>query len=193
MVEYTDSITGKGTYNRNNLHISLKLTPNESGNYDANMTFTNESGVKKSWKTANYITEAELLSLDSFVFAGQTLSTGADYGNGVAGIKNVIVKRTGVQVKEGDAILLSEGETVGIRFRNPTVKPFDAQLVLVRYAGEKFSSMKIIDFGGRRDKEGYLSIRVEKEKEDEDRFLLMLLDGHNNLKPLKSAENIIIK
>ena len=191
-VEYTDRVTGKGTYNRNNLHINLKLTQNATGSYDATMTFTNELGSQKSWTIANYLTEAELLKIDNFVFAGQTLAEGLKYGSGIAGIKNVVVTREGVQIKDGDATLLAEGETLGIKFNNPTGKPFDAQLVLVRYAGEKFSSMKIVDFNGRRDKDGYLSIRVEKEKEDEDRFMLMLLDAHNNLKPLKSAENIVI-
>ena len=191
-VEYTDTVTGKGTYNRNNLHINLKLTQNSTGSYDATMTFTNELGSQKTWTIANYLTETELLKIDNFVFAGQTLAEGLKYGSGIAGIKNVVITREGIQIKDGDATLLAEGETLGIKFNNPTGKPFDAQLVLVRYAGEKFSSMKIVDFNGRRDKDGYLSIRVEKEKEDEDRFMLMLLDAHNNLKPLKSAENIVI-
>ena len=192
-VEYTDTITGEGDFNRNNLHINLKLTPNSKGNYDAAMVLTNEFGtVNERWTVADYLTGAEFLKIDNFVFAGQTTKDGTSKGVGVAGIKNVIVKKTSTQVKEGDAIVLSEGDTLGIKFRNVLERPFDAQLVLVRYAGEKFSSMKIVDFNGRRDKDGYLSIRVEKEKEDEDRFMLMLLDAHNNLKPLKSAENIVI-
>ncbi len=192
-VEFTDYVTGKGPYNRNNLHINLKLTPNASGNYDANMTLVNELGnVNSSWTITNYVTGAEFLKLNTFAFESETVKVGTAKGMKMAGIKNVIIKKTSTVTKDGSTLVLSEGDTVGIKFTNTLARPFDAQLVLVRYVGDKFSSMKLIDFNGRRDANGYLSIRVEKEKEDEDRFMVMLLDGNNALKPLKSAEMIVL-
>ena len=157
------------------------------------MTLVNELGnVNSSWTITNYVTGAEFLKLNTFAFESGTVKVGTAKGMKMAGIKNVIIKKTGTVTKDGSTLVLSEGDTVGIKFTNTLARPFDAQLVLVRYAGDKFSPMKLIDFNGRRDANGYLSIRVEKEKPEEDRFMVMLLDGNNALKPLKSAEMIVL-
>ena len=178
--------------NQNNQRVKLTLTPNASGGYDAAITVTNQQGEKRQASINNYLTKEEFLSLDTFVFAGKTLVEGNHYGDKLAGIKNVVITKYGTVTKAEDAIVLSEGDVVGIKFANSTEKPFDTQLVLVRYADGRFSSMKVVDFGGRCDEEGYLSVRVTREKPEENKFMIMTLDKDNTLKPLKKAEMVII-
>ncbi len=192
LVKTVDS-SGISEYNKNNLHIVCTFTPNSTGGYDAALTLTNSKGVVTTVSLADMFTAEEFEMIDTFTIATATTAVGTNYGKGIAGIKNIcLTKSGGSATVEDGKLVLSEGDTVGIRFNNTLARPFDAQLVLARYVDDKFSSMKIIDFNGRRDANGYLSIRVDKENEEENNFLLMLLDSDNALKPLKSAEAIVI-
>ncbi len=185
---------GKSQYNKNNLHIVCTLKPNTSDGYDATLTITNYTLTTTTVTLANILTKEEFLKLDTFVFASQTVGKGNNYGKGMAGIKNVVVTSTGaVKTTEGGTLAFNDGDVAGIKFSNPTARNFDAQLMLVRYVDDKFSSMSQATILDRDDKSGYLTIRLTKEKPEENNFLLMLLDGEGKMKPLKAADKVIIK
>ncbi len=191
-VEYND-IVGITKFNKNNLRIVCKLAPNSSGNYDATLTLANHKSETVTATIANFLTEAEFTELDTFTIASATLGAGSRYGQGVAGVKNVRVTRCGkADAFEGDLMAFEEGEVVGIRFENPTKRPMDAQVMLVRYVDDKFSSVDVYTFDDRKQEEGYLSIPVSKKSADENKFMIMLVDGEGNMKPLKAADDIVI-
>ena len=185
---------GRSQYNMNNLHVVCTLKPNTSGGYDATLTITNYTATTTTVTLANFLTKDQFLKLDKFVFASQTNGKGNNYGKGMSGIKNVVVTSTGaVKTTEGGTLTFNDGDVAGIKFSNPTARNFDAQLMLVRYVDDKFSSMTQATILDRDDKSGYLSIRLTKEKPEENNFLLMLLDGEGKMKPLKAADKIVIK
>ena len=191
-VEHND-VVGITTFNKNNLRILCKLTPNASGDYDATLTLKNHKSETVTATVENFITGAEFAEIDTFTIASETTAAGIRYGNGVAGVKNVRVTKTGkAEVYEGDLMAFEEGDVVGIRYENPTKRPMDAQMMLVRYVDDKFSSVDVYTFDDLKKEEGYLSIPVSKKSADENKFMIMLVDGEGNMKPLKAAEDIVI-
>ncbi len=182
------------TFNKNNLHIVCKLIPNSQGGYDASLTLTNSDGVTLTGECANILTQDEFAEIDTFVIATETQGQGQGYGKGIAGIKNIVVTSTGAEPEtDGGTPVFADGDVVGIKFLNPTKRAFDARLMLVRYVDDKFSSMAECTTADRNEKEGYLTIPVTREKAEENNFLVMLVDGNNNMLPLKSADVIKIK
>ena len=194
---YANKVTIPGSvlregFNKNNLQVVCKLTPNSTGGYDANITVTNYKSEKYTASAKDILTADEFESLDTFVVATATLGAGTGYGKGIAGIKNIIVTKTGTEsVYDGGAIVINEGKSVGIKFQNPTKRPFDAKLMLVRYIGEKFSSVTVMDADDRTDATGYLTVPVTRENPEEDRFRIMFLEG-NNMRPIRKADEVLI-
>lgn len=82
-------------HNKNNMHFLFRFTENASGGYDCVMTLTNESGVVTTATLANIFTKNELGQIDTFVIANNTTSKGTAYRSTIAGIKNIIVRKSG--------------------------------------------------------------------------------------------------
>lgn len=177
------------TYNRNNIHVVCTFTPNSGGGYDAVMTATNAEGFVTSASLTNILTAEEFEALDTFVIGSGTVSEGTRYGERIAGIKNIVVTR--FTDGESDATF-DNGDFGGIKFKNLLKKPFDATLLLVRYADGKYSSMDIYEFNGRSDDEGYLSLCLDRVNPEEDSFKVMLVDSVGNMMPLKMADDVVI-
>ncbi len=181
----------RSTFNRNNLRIVCRFTPNGEGGYDAALTLTNSDGVTLTGVCADILTEAEFLALDTFVIATKTEGQGQAYGKGIAGIKNIVVTSTGATPEtEGGVPVFANGDVVGIKFLNPTKRAFDAKLMLVRYVDDRFSSMSECTTADRNEAEGYLTIPVTREKAEENNFLVMLVSDDGTMKPLKAADVI---
>jgi hypothetical protein len=184
----TQSVPGsslKSGFNKNNLVVVCKITPNSTGGYDATLTLTNDTANTLTATLPDILTAEEFLALDRFSFVNCTRGAGTLYGKGIAGIKNIIVTKSG-------ATTIKEGDKVGIKFNYPTERPFDAKLMLVRYIDDQFSSVSICDEVKRDQKTGYLTIRADREKPEENNFMVMLVDEAGYMKPLKAAEYILI-
>ncbi len=191
LVKTVDS-SGISEYNKNNLHIVCSFTPNSTGGYDAALTLTNSKGVVTTASLANIFTAEEFETINTFTIATATAAVGTNYGKGIAGIKNIcLTKSGGTATVEDGKLVLSEGDVVGIKFENPTQKPVLAKVMLVRYVDDKFSSMSEYTIDGREEESGYITIKVNKTKEEENDFLIMLVNG-NEMKPLKAADAVLI-
>lgn len=179
-------------HNRNNLHITCRIFENESGKYDAVMKIKNAENIETDAEYKNFLTKAEFLKLNTFVIANRTLAAGTRYGEAIAGIKNIVITKSGRDAREnGEAPEFMDGDTVGIEFKNMTAKPFDATIIFAGYKDGRLVSVSTGDYKDRSDEEGFLSARVLKS--DADSYKVLLLNGSGDLVPVRAAEDILVK
>ncbi len=180
-------------HNRNNLHIKCRIEENENGGYDATINIKNASNVETNAFLENILTKEEFLKLDTFVIANQTLAEGASYGETIAGIRNIVVTKSGRDAYEsGDMAMFSNGDFGGIGFRNLTQKPFDAMMLLGGYKDGSLVSVSVENFKDRDEKDGFLSMCLDNAASDADSYKVILVENPENMRPFKEAENIEI-
>lgn len=184
---------GVSKYNRNNLHIKCHFEKNESGGYDAAMNIKNASNEETDVVLENILTKEEFLKIDTFVIAGQTLAEGTRYGETIAGIKNIVVTKSGRNAYgNGEMAVFNDGDFAGIEVKNLTKKPFDATMLLAEYDNEQLVSVSTRNFNDI-DKNGFLSMRLDKKQSGESNFKVMLIKDLVNMIPLTNADNILIR
>ena len=88
--------------------------------------------------------------------------------------------------------VFNDGDFAGIEVKNLTKKPFDATMLLAEYDNEQLVSVSTRNFNDI-DKNGFLSMRLDKKQSGESNFKVMLLKDLVNMIPLTNADNILIR
>ena len=57
---------------------------------------------------------------------------------------------------------------------------FNAKALVVRYVDDRYSSMEIYEVSNREEEDGYISVRINKERSEENKFKAMFFLFYNS-------------
>ena len=185
----------KNALNRNNLHVKLTLTENDSGGRDAKLVMTGSDGSVYTAEKEQLVPASAAKGLDTIELYSQTesLSAGKNIGSTVLGVKNIVICKNGHSAaqKENDKYKFAPGAAVGVDYTNTTQRPFDAAVIVSGYTDDTLTESYIKEFSESGAAGGSLSVRLPQGGADY--YKIFVLDGFKNLKPYKDSDVILIK
>lgn len=176
--------------NRNKMHVNVRFTPDGSGLYDAAVTLVNEFGKTYTAVLNGIMTIDEFESLNTLYFSTATQWSGTEYGNKVVGLKNIVMKKSGVTgYEQPDAVpVFKNGSNIGISYNNITGRPFAGILTIAAYSNGRLVGIENKEFNISSDKEtGSLNFIVNKN-DNADLYKAFLMKDYKTLVPYKASD-----
>ncbi len=194
--QYQRLVDGNGDdpWKQNFIRVTLTLTPDGSGRYDAQLTAVNGDGDRIPVGAAGALTAAQVRSINTLFITYQQETAGSNLSDAVVfGVRDIRIRKFGKSMYRGDAAALSKGneQSVGIWYDNITGAATEATLVTAAYDKGRLvacQSKKVYFEKGR----GCINVDLPSDV-TMDRYKLFLWRGDDMMIPYKAADVIKIQ
>lgn len=185
----------KNELNKNDLHVTVTLSPNGNGDYDAEFVMKNPEGSEWTAKKEGFISGEDFIGLDTLKYYSYTdwYDGDVNIGKTVCGVRNLMILKSGDNQPEmnGDVYCFEPKAAAGIDYENITRNPFDATLFIAGYTDGVLSELYPKRISAGKSETGSISVRLPEGGSEY--YKLFLFDDFDILKPYRPADKIQIK
>lgn len=173
-------------WNGKKLYLTLKLTKNSIGSYDAVIgLFDTRTNDTLSYSVSDFITADEISKIDTMYISSQKTGSGnTTQGTKMFGIKDIVFTCTG-KSNPGDYAFDTDSR-LALDFDNITEWPFDARLIVAAYKDDKVINVELISYDQLELGDGELYFVPEECGQDY--FKVFVWDDMERLVPYKTSE-----